>query len=87
MALRKEQKDKVVQAFKINPNDTGSVEVQIALITERVNQLTNHLNKNKKDFASKCGLLNMLGRRRKLLRYLENSNGKSYKEVITRLGL
>jgi small subunit ribosomal protein S15 len=87
MALRKEDKAKVVQDFKINALDTGSAQVQIALLTERVNSLTVHLNKNKKDFSSKSGLLDLLGQRRKLLRYLENTNAAQYKDIIARLGL
>lgn len=87
MALAKDMKDKVIQNFRINDKDTGSVEVQVALLTERITLLTNHLNNNKQDFSSKRGILKMIGRRRKLLSYLEQSDEKNYKDIIKRLGL
>ena len=76
MALAKDVKDKVIQSFRINDKDTGSVEVQVALLTQRITLLTDHLNNNKQDFSSKRGILMMIGRRRKLLTYLEQSDEK-----------
>lgn len=87
MALTKEQKEKVIKEFGANEQDTGSTAVQIAMISERVRELTEHLKINKHDFASKRGLLILLGRRKRYLRYLERHNEAQYKDVISRLGL
>jgi small subunit ribosomal protein S15 len=73
--------------FKIHERDTGSSEYQIALLTDRINNLTNHFKSNKKDFGSKRGLLVMVGRRRKLLDYLKGRDMDKYKLVIEKLGL
>jgi small subunit ribosomal protein S15 len=73
--------------FKKHAQDTGSSEFQIALLTERINNLTNHFKVNKKDFGSKRGLLVMVGRRRKLLDYLKGRDMDKYKMVIEKLGL
>jgi small subunit ribosomal protein S15 len=81
------EKQKIVNDFKRHENDTGSVEVQIALLTSRITHLTEHLKKHSKDFSSRRGLLKMVGRRRRLLRYLKNNDFNKYKEVITKLGL
>ena len=81
------EKQKIVDDFKRHENDTGSVEVQIALLTSRITHLTEHLKKHSKDFSSRRGLLKMVGRRRRLLRYLKNNDFDKYKEVITKLGL
>lgn len=87
MSLNNERKEKVLQNFRINPEDTGSVELQVAMLTEHIAMLTEHLNQHAKDFSSKRGLLMMIGRRRKLLSYLEKSKVKTYKDIIKRLGL
>ncbi|HZW61481.1 MAG TPA: 30S ribosomal protein S15 [Candidatus Babeliales bacterium] len=87
MALSKEKKEKVIQDYRLNGKDTGSVEVQIALLSQSINELTEHLNRNKKDYSSKRGLLKKIGRRRKLLSYLGNSKENSYNDVTKRLGL
>lgn len=80
-------KAEVVKANARSENDTGSPEVQIALLTARINELTGHFKEHKKDHHSRRGLLRMVSRRRKLLDYLKNTNLDSYRTLITRLGL
>lgn len=87
MALTKEEKRKIIEKFKINEKDSGSPEVQIALLTERIRKLTEHLKMHKKDFHSRVGLLKMIGKRRKLLRYLQEKDMERYKKLIQELGL
>ncbi|MFZ5954048.1 MAG: 30S ribosomal protein S15 [Candidatus Dependentiae bacterium] len=87
MALDANKKSTIIESFKQSPNDTGSVEVQIALLTEKIKMLTNHFESNPKDFSSKRGLLDAVSRRRKYLRYLEKHNLARYKTTIERLGL
>lgn len=77
----------IIAEFKINAKDTGSAEVQVALLSARISHLTNHLRANKKDVHSRRGLVQMTNRRRKLLAYLQKSNLTKYNEVITKLGL
>lgn len=77
----------IIAEFKINAKDTGSAEVQVALLSARISHLTNHLRANKKDVHSRRGLVQMTNRRRKLLAYLQKSNLNKYNEVITKLGL
>ncbi len=87
MALKKEKKKEIVQKFAVNPNDTGSPEVQIALLTERINQVTEHLKKFKKDIHSRRGLLLMVGKRKRLLNYLMQKDFERYKKVVKELNL
>lgn len=87
MPSPKEVKEKVVNDFKIHDNDTGSSQVQIALLTQRINELTEHFKVHKKDNHSRRGLLKMVARRRKLLDYLKRRNIAEYHEVIKRLKL
>jgi small subunit ribosomal protein S15 len=87
MLLEKDEKNQIIKDFAQGPQDTGSVEVQIALLTKTIRQLTEHCQKNAKDFSSKRGLLKMVCRRRGFLRYLERNNVAKYKELIDRLGL
>lgn len=87
MPLSKDMKQQLIQDYGRASNDTGSPEVQIALLTTRINQLTEHLRTNKHDEHSRRGLLKMVGRRRRHLTYLSNSDPERYKEVIRRLGL
>lgn len=77
----------IIKEFKIHERDTGSIEVQVALLTERINKLTEHFSKYSKDNGSKRGLLLLVGRRRKFLRYLQEKDNMKYKELIERLGL
>ena len=87
MALQMAQKAQVVKQFQRAGNDTGSSEVQVALLTERINGLTEHFKTHAKDFHSRRGLLKMVSQRRKLLDYLKGKNIDSYRTLITRLGL
>ena len=87
MAIMAERKEELVGAYRRNDTDTGSPEVQIALLTEEINQLTEHLKLHKKDESSRRGLLKMVGRRNRLLRYLSNLDRQRYLDVIARLGL
>jgi small subunit ribosomal protein S15 len=85
--LTKEEKDKIIRKFKTHESDTGSPEVQIAILSTEINQLTDHLKEHKKDFSSRRGLLRKVGLRRRLLRYLQKENQKSYEELIKKLKL
>ena len=85
--LTKERKQAITQAFGSNPEDTGSVEVQVALLTERISQLTEHLRHNHKDFACQRGLLMLVGERRRGLAYLSREDIGRYRALIARLGL
>jgi len=87
LALVKEDKKKVINKFKIHDNDTGSSEVQIAILTEKINRLNEHLKLNKKDHHSRRGLVMMVGKRKRLLGYLKNNDIGRYKKVIEELGL
>jgi len=87
MALQREQKDVIIAQFQTHPEDTGSPEVQIALLTERINGLTDHLRSHRHDFHSRRGLLKLVGQRRRLLAYLAKKDVNRYRETITRLGL
>ncbi|MER3499887.1 MAG: 30S ribosomal protein S15 [Candidatus Fervidibacterota bacterium] len=87
MALTKEQKAKLIRRWQRHPNDTGSPEVQIAILTERINQLAQHLSRHKKDKHSRRGLLLLHGKRRRLLRYLARTDITRYKEVIETLSI
>ncbi|NLW08941.1 MAG: 30S ribosomal protein S15 [Firmicutes bacterium] len=80
-------KQQLIEKFRINENDTGSPEVQIAILTERINQLTEHLKVHKKDFHSRRGLLKMVGQRRGLLNYLQKKDIQRYRAIVERLGL
>lgn len=82
-----EKKKEIIAAYGRTPNDTGSPEVQVALLTERINTLTEHLKSNKKDHHSRRGLLKMVGKRRGLLDYLMKTDLEGYRELIERLGL
>jgi small subunit ribosomal protein S15 len=85
--ILKEKKQGIIEDFRIHEGDTGSPEVQVAVLTARINELSEHLKMHKKDHASRRGLLKMVGKRNSLLRYLSNNNFESYQEVIKRLGL
>lgn len=87
MALSAEEKKKIIDEFKLHDKDTGSPEVQVALLTARINYLTEHFKVHKHDFHSRNGLLKLVGQRRKLLNYLRKKNVNRYKELIQRLNL
>ncbi len=85
--LGKERKLELIQQFQRREGDTGSTEVQVAVLTERISQLTQHLQTHRKDFATQRGLLMLVGRRRRLLAYLNRKDTNQYKTLISRLGL
>ena len=87
MALSKDQKSKIVDSFKRNTNDTGSVEVQVALLTERINKLTEHMKEHTHDYHTNRGLLQMVGKRKSLLDYLKNEDVQRYRDLIKKLNL
>lgn len=87
MALEKQLKQSIIAEYKLSDKDTGSPEVQIAILTNQINQLTEHLKVNKKDHHSRRGLLKMVGKRRGLLKYLQNKDIERYRSIISRLGL
>jgi small subunit ribosomal protein S15 len=87
MALEKAEKEAVIKEYHVHPNDTGSPEVQIALLTKRINALTEHLKLHKHDEASRRGLLKLVGQRRRHLAYLSRTDSKRYREIVARLNL
>jgi small subunit ribosomal protein S15 len=87
VALAKETKERVVNDFRTHDNDTGSPQVQVALLTQRINELTDHFKTHKKDNHSRRGLLKMVSQRRSLLDYLRRRDIEKYHELISRLGL
>jgi len=87
MSISRETKAQVVQDFRKSPNDVGSAEVQIAVLSSRIETLTDHLRANKKDHAGRRGLLTMVSRRRRLLAYLKKTNEPIYRSMLERLGI
>lgn len=87
MALTKEAKSQIISEYRRSDGDTGSAEVQIAVLSKRIGDLTEHLKTHKKDHHSRRGLLQMVGRRRRLLEYLKREDVERYRELIARLGL
>jgi len=87
MSISKERKTELINEFKVHENDTGSPEVQIAVLTEEINNLNTHLKEHKKDHHSRRGLLKMVGKRRNLLTYLRDKDVVRYRNLIEKLGL
>jgi small subunit ribosomal protein S15 len=87
LTLVKEDKQKIIEKFKTHEGDTGSAEVQVAILTKKINTLNEHLKSNKKDHHSRRGLVMMVGKRKRLLEYLKNSEVSRYKKLIKELGL
>lgn len=85
--MKRTHKKKVIDQNSLHPKDTGSHQVQVAILTERINELSKHLEGHPKDHHSRRGLLMMVGKRRKLLNYLRNSNKKGYEELLEKLNL
>ena len=85
--ITKDEKQAIIEAYKMHEGDTGSPEVQIAILTHRINTLTEHLKVNKKDHHSRRGLLKMVGHRRNLLAYLNKNDIERYRAIVKRLGL
>lgn len=87
MNITQEEKKEIIKKYGKSDTDTGSAEVQIALFTERINRLTDHLKSHKKDHATRLGLLRLVGKRRKLLNYLSAKDIETYRELISQLGI
>ena len=87
MVLMKESKTKIIESFKVHSRDTGSAEIQIALLTERINSLSGHFKAHKKDHNSRRGLLSLVGRRRRLLDYIKKKDVKKYEALLDKLSL
>lgn len=85
--IEKEKRDAIIHQFQLREGDSGSTEVQVALLTERISQLTEHLKSHTHDHHSQRGLLQLVGQRRRLLRYLSNNDVNRYRQLIARLGL
>ncbi|MBD3233450.1 MAG: 30S ribosomal protein S15 [candidate division Zixibacteria bacterium] len=87
MPLSKERKEKLIQEYQLHEKDTGSTEVQVSLLTERIAELTEHLKAHKKDHHSRLGLLKLVGQRRRLLNYLKSTDIEAYRALIDKLEL
>lgn len=87
MALTQQRKQEIMSEYQVHETDTGSSDLQVAMLTDRINKLTEHLKKNKHDHASRRGLLKMIGRRRRLLSYINNKDSERYQALIKRLGI
>ena len=87
MALVQEQKQQIINEYQVHETDTGSADVQVAMLTERINRLSMHLRSNKQDHSSRRGLLKMIGRRKRLLGYIRAQDVERYRALIKRLGI
>ena len=87
MSLDTAEKQKVINSHQIHPTDTGSVEIQVAMLSERITKLSDHLQKNNQDYASRQGLLKMIGKRKRLLTYIKNKDVNKYANLIKKLGI
>ena len=87
MSLTQEKKQQIMAEYQVHETDTGSADLQVAMLTTRINQLTQHLKGNKKDHSSRRGLLKMIGRRKRLLRYINQTDPARYQNLIKKLGI
>ena len=87
MSLDTEEKQKLINSHQVHPTDTGSVEIQIAMLSERITKLSDHLQKNNHDFASRQGLLKMIGKRKRMLSYIKNKDLQKYSDLIKKIGI
>ena len=87
MSLDTAEKQKLIDSHQIHPTDTGSVEVQVAMLSERITKLSDHLQKNNQDYASRQGLLKMIGKRKRLLSYIKNKDLNKYATLIKKIGI
>jgi small subunit ribosomal protein S15 len=87
LPLNREKKERLIKEYRMHDNDTGSPEIQIALLTERITELTGHLKNNPKDFSSRRGLMKLVGKRRRLLDYLKDTDLDGYRKIVDELGL
>jgi small subunit ribosomal protein S15 len=87
MALTQQRKQEIISQYQVHETDTGSTDVQIAMLTERINRLSQHLQSNQKDHSSRRGLLKLIGQRKQLLAYLQEDSREKYQALIARLGI
>lgn len=87
MVLKQQRKQEIIGEYQTHETDTGSADVQVAMLTERITKLSTHLKNNKQDYSSQRGLLKMIGKRKRLLTYIQKQNQEHYKALITRLGI
>ncbi len=87
MSLDTAEKQQVISSHQIHPTDTGSVEIQVAMLSERITKLSDHLQKNNQDYASRQGLLKMIGKRKRMLSYIKNKDVKKYATLIKKIGI
>ncbi len=87
MSLDTAEKQKLIKSHQVHPTDTGSVEIQVAMLSERITKLSDHLQGNIHDFASRQGLLKMIGKRKRLLSYIKSKDAKSYADLVKKLGI
>jgi small subunit ribosomal protein S15 len=87
MALTQQRKQELIGEYQVHETDTGSADLQVAMLTDRINQLTEHLKANQKDHSSRRGLLKMIGRRKRLLSFIQNQDQERYQKLISRLGI
>ena len=87
MALDTAEKQKLIESHQVHPTDTGSVEVQVAMLSERISKLSDHLQGNIHDYASRQGLLKMIGKRKRLLTYMKIKNPQNYQDLIKKIGI
>ena len=87
MTLDTEEKQKLIDSHQIHPTDTGSVELQVAMLSERISKLSDHLQKNNQDYASRQGLLKMIGKRKRMLSYIKNKDVNKYANLIKKIGI
>ncbi|NEP07758.1 MULTISPECIES: 30S ribosomal protein S15 [Okeania] len=87
MALKQQRKQEIIGEYQTHETDTGSADVQVAMLTEKISKLSAHLKSNKQDYSSQRGLLKMIGKRKRLLSYIQKQSQERYKTLITRLGI
>ena len=87
MSLDTAEKQKLIDSHQIHPTDTGSVEIQVAMLSERITKLSDHLQKNNQDYASRQGLLKMIGKRKRMLSYIKNKDVNKYATLIKKIGI
>ena len=87
MSLNTAEKQKLIESHQVHPTDTGSVEVQVAMLSERISKLSDHLQGNIHDFASRQGLLKMIGKRKRLLSYIKGKSEQKYQDIVKKIGI
>ena len=87
MSLDTGEKQKLIESHQIHPTDTGSIEIQVAMLSERISKLSEHLQKNNHDYASRQGLLKMIGRRKRFLSYIKEKNLSNYSKLVKKIGI